>query len=726
MVKLGCFSFLFLIICAVTFAGNAKSSPTGLMVEFLRNPAGGAVNDQFPGFSWLVNYSHGASQKSYQLLVSASRKMLESGIGDVWNSGKVMSETSVNIKYSGHSLKPNTSYFWSVRTWNDDSGSGVNSEIQEFRTGSFDKKYQTSVMPLVRHMAKPQMVIKRNSSNNYFADFGKAAFGALRVQIKSKNNDSIVVHLGEKLSANGLIDRNPGGTIRYRRIVFAVEKGTQWYSVVIPHIERNSKYPAILMPAEVGEVTPFRYCEIETRLPSTSCKLVEQIAVYYYWDDTESSFTCSDEVLDQVWDLCKYSIKATTYCGLYVDGDRERIPYEADAYINQLGHYCTDREYSMARYTHEYLIVNPTWPTEWIMHSVMMAYTDYLYTGDIESLARYYKDLKDKTLISLAREDGLISTKTGLLNDKVLADIHMKVPITDIVDWPLVERDGNEMPKVNTVINAFHYESLKLMSLIAKALGYSDDVLFFKNRAELVKTAINHKLFDQMSRIYTDGEGSTHSSLHSNIFPVAFGLIPDGSETGVAKFITSKRMACSVYAAQFLLEALYQSGEDKAALDLMRATNDRSWWNMIKSGSTITLEAWDAKYKLNLDWNHAWGAVPANMITRGLWGIVPLTPGFGVAQIKPQTGGLTFSKIKTPTILGSISCEFKTDNATYFDLLVSVPSNMKTVVYVPILEINNPFLFCDGKKVKGTKSGKFFVTETGGGEFRFSVHNGEK
>ena len=303
--------------------------------------------------------------------------------------------------------------------------------------------------------------------------------------------------LGEKLSASGLINGNPGGTIRYRYIVLPVEKGTQWYTLTIPHIERNSRYPAIVMPAEVGEVTPFRYCEIENISSATSCKSVEQIAVNYYWDQTESNFSCSDTILNQVWNLCKYSIKATTFCGVYVDGDRERIPYEADAYINQLGHYCMDREYSMARYSHEYLMVNPTWPTEWIMHSVMMAYADYLYTGDKESLTNFYEDLKNKTLISLAREDGLISTQTSILNKTVLRNIHIKEPIRDIVDWPMVERDGNEMPKINTVINAFHYESLRLMSMIAKALGKSEDELFYKNRAEAVKTSINQKLFDQ-------------------------------------------------------------------------------------------------------------------------------------------------------------------------------------------------------------------------------------
>ncbi len=722
MVKSIALPTFLLLFCSSLFAATPQSAPTGLMVEFLRNPSQGFVNTPVPNFSWIVNGSGKDSQQRYQVLVATSPKKLALGVGDIWNSGKISSCQSVGIRFSGTPLKSNELYFWQVTIWNGSSPVGHKSEIQGFRTGLFENGGTPSVMPLTKNIIKPALIIDRNNRGNYFADFGKAAFGTLRVQIESQTNDSIVVYLGEKLFAPGSIHRNPGGTIRYRCIVIPVGKGTQWYTLTIPHIPRNSKYPAIVMPAEVGEVTPFRYCEIETRTSSATCKSVEQVAVNYYWDDTESSFTCSDTILNKVWNLCKYSIKATSFCGVYVDGDRERIPYEADAFINQLGHYCTDREYSLARYSHEYLMVNPTWPTEWIMHSVLMAFTDYWYTGDVRSLEKFYIDLKNKTLIALEREDGLISTQTGLLNETVLNNIHIKGPIKDIVDWPLVERDGNEMPKVNTVVNAFHYESLKLMGLIANALGNTDDELFYKNRAEKVKVTANKLLFDHNSNHYLDGEGSGHASLHANIFPLAFGLAPDSLVAEVAKYIVPKGMACSVYAAQFLLESLYAAGEDKAALDLMRATDDRSWYNMIKSGSTITLEAWDARFKPNLDWNHAWGAVPANMVTRGLWGIVPLAPGFSVAQIKPQTGGLTSSQIKVPTIRGSVKCDFKTDNTTYFELKVSLPPNMTAVVSVPVREIRNPALFVNGNRINGKRDGRFFVVKAGGGETLFKVN----
>ena len=291
MVKSIALPTFLLLLCSTLFAVTPQSGPTGLMVEFLRNPSLGSIITPVPNFSWIVNGSGKDTQQRYQVLVATSQKKLKAGVGDIWNSGKISSSQSVGIKFSGTPLKSNELYFWQVTTWNGSSTVGSKSEIQGFRTGLFENGGTTSVMPLTKNVIQPALIINRNNRGNYFADFGKAAFGTLRVQIESQNNDSVVVYLGEKLFAPGSIHRNPGGTIRYRCIVIPVGKGTQWYTLTIPNIPRNSKYPAIVMPPEVGEVTPFRYCEIEPRTSSTTCKSVEQVAVNYYWDDTESSFT---------------------------------------------------------------------------------------------------------------------------------------------------------------------------------------------------------------------------------------------------------------------------------------------------------------------------------------------------------------------------------------------------------------------------------------------------
>jgi alpha-L-rhamnosidase len=157
-------------------------------------------------------------------------------------------------------------------------------------------------------------------------------------------------------------------------------------------------------------------------------------------------------------------------------------------------------------------------------------------------------------------------------------------------------------------------------------------------------------------------------------------------------------MACSVYGAQFLLEGLYSADEGDYAFDLLTSTSDRSWWNMIKSGSTITLEAWDFKYKPNLDWNHAWGAAPANIISRNMWGIIPLKPGFSEVRIKPQLSNLKLSEIKVPTIKGTINAKYKVVSADREEYSIDLPKGIKGEFV--ILQKKHSGLYLNNIKIK--------------------------
>jgi hypothetical protein len=97
---------------------------------------------------------------------------------------------------------------------------------------------------------------------------------------------------------------------------------------------------------------------------------------------------------------------------------------------------------------------------------------------------------------------------------------------------------------------------------------------------------------------------------------------------------------------------------------------------MIKVGSTISMEAWDMKYKPNSDWNHAWGAVPANIVSRLMWGIQPKIPGYGIACIKPQLSTLECSSIAVPTIRGQIKAEYQKPSNRLSLYTIELPANM--------------------------------------------------
>lgn len=183
-----------------------------------------------------------------------------------------------------------------------------------------------------------------------------------------------------------------------------------------------------------------------------------------------------------------------------MDGDRERIPYEADALINQLSHYCVDREYTMARRSHEYLLGNATWPTEWILQSVLIAWYDYLYTGDLRAVKTHYETLKNKTLTALSGTDGFVSLTPEKLTPELYASINLRgQTLKNIVDWPHTgilglgkaeggETDGFVFRDVNTVVNAYHYCALELMARMAGAAGESEDSAAYARRPAVWRT----------------------------------------------------------------------------------------------------------------------------------------------------------------------------------------------------------------------------------------------
>jgi arylsulfatase A-like enzyme len=670
------------------YADPYSGIPSGLTIEHIREPAKTKIVDSKPEFSWVVP-SEAVLQKGYQVLVASSKENMDNNIGDVWDSGNVRSSQSVDVELQGELLKENTTYFWKVRIFDKDNRLSVYSEAQEFTTGAFETESISQNFFQIERI-KP-VDSKTIDGGTHFIDFGKHAFATLELEYKPKKAETLTIRVGEKL-LDGKIDRDPGGTIRYQEVELEVSPEKSSYQIELVPDERNTNELAVTMPDSFPVILPFRYAEIEGAGDNFTPDMATQVAFFNYFDYSSSAFTSSNDILNQVWDMCKYSMKATTFAGYYVDGDRERIPYEADAYLNQLSHYAVDNEYAIGRKTIEFFFDNkPTWPTEWQLHVAMMMYQDYLYTGNTEIIEKYYERLKVKTLMELEVEDGFISSESPAHNPEFL--LRLGFPDTtrrlrDIVDWPPAsknfgglgpnpgERDGYVFKRINTVVNGFYYHNMKIMAEFAGIVNKPAEALDFELKAARVKKSINEQLFDEEKGYYVDGVGTDHASLHANMILLAFDVVPESRKQSVVDYVKTRGMACSVYGSQYLMEALYNAGEADYALGLMTATHDRSWYNMIKIGATITLEAWDMKYKANADWNHAWGAVPGNIVPRYMWGIQPKTAGYGVAQIKPQMANLNYSSIVVPTIRGQIKADYKKVSNRLSNYTVELPANM--------------------------------------------------
>ena len=675
----------------VVFKGGFRTQMT--LEEYVANDSlslqVAEIHSRRPRFSWQIfSTKNNTYQQKYRILVASSKDLIDNNKGDVWDSGLVVDSSSVAVVYGGGALSPATLYYWKVMIVDDRGRKSDFSDAKGFVTAHELDDY-TSVLPLEKHTKQPLSITLQGTTA--MIDFGKDAFSQMFLRLNSlTGQDTVVVHLGEDLDSLGLVNQKPLGNVRYRKFTVALDKGYSKYQLIVEPIASNTDPNVnngavpVLMPGYIGEVMPFRYAQIDNYEQRLVYSNITRDEVTYPFDDDAADFRCDDTLLNQIWELCKYSMKATSFAGTFVDGDRERITYEADTYINQLSYYAVSDQYSIARNSLERLIYHSTWPTEWILQMALIAYNDYLYTGDIAFLQKYYEDLKMRTMWNLRNaNDHLLHSGGGITDTYLLSHINTHTSsIRDIVDWPPSELNGYQLKECNTAVNAFYYKGLEAFAEIAAALDNNYDASCFRKYAQEARNAFNTILLRPDS-LYNDGIGADHASLHGNMLTLAMGITADTCRSAALNFIKKQGMACSPYGAQFLLDAVFEVNDPDYALKLMTDTTLRSWYEMMRDGSTITTESWSHKIKKNQDWNHAWGAAPANIISRRLMGIVPTKPGFARVRIAPQTGRLGYAYIKQPTPRGIITVEIKSNGASKKRFIVEIPPNMTADIVLP-------------------------------------------
>ncbi|KMT64851.1 family 78 glycoside hydrolase catalytic domain [Catenovulum maritimum] len=91
---------------------TGTDAPNNLLVE--GNPTPLNVHNSKPRFSWHANVKQ---QFAYQIQVASSVELLNDQEIDLWDSGKVNSEVSLNIPYQGKVLAANQKAVWQVRVW---------------------------------------------------------------------------------------------------------------------------------------------------------------------------------------------------------------------------------------------------------------------------------------------------------------------------------------------------------------------------------------------------------------------------------------------------------------------------------------------------------------------------------------------------------------------------------------------------------------------------------
>ena len=121
-----------LLLALLSFSLQAfpDTTLTDLRCNHATNPLG--VDDLRPGLSWKIKSTdRGERQTAYQIVVGLSEDA-EKEI--VWNSGKVSSDQSAFIEYSGEPLAYGKRYYWKVKIWNASGKESSYSDVAFWET----------------------------------------------------------------------------------------------------------------------------------------------------------------------------------------------------------------------------------------------------------------------------------------------------------------------------------------------------------------------------------------------------------------------------------------------------------------------------------------------------------------------------------------------------------------------------------------------------------------
>ncbi|MHA6484885.1 alpha-L-rhamnosidase [Paenibacillus sp. strain BS8-2] len=106
-----------------------------LRVEYVDRPLG--IDIARPRLGWILHAEgrRGVEQSAYQILAASSTDLLAEHIGDLWDTGKIVSDESQQITYAGTKLVSGQRVYWKVRVWDEADIAGSWSEISSWSMG---------------------------------------------------------------------------------------------------------------------------------------------------------------------------------------------------------------------------------------------------------------------------------------------------------------------------------------------------------------------------------------------------------------------------------------------------------------------------------------------------------------------------------------------------------------------------------------------------------------
>lgn len=457
-------------------------------------------------------------------------------------------------------------------------------------------------------------------SGHYVVDFGHEVTGQFSAIVRGNAGDEMIIRCGQELNADG--------SVRYQMRCNCV------YDDSFTLAGTNDEI------IEFYDYKTFRYVEIVGPEQAIDAESFSAVVRHYPFDESACEFKSSNPLLEQIWEICKNSIK---YCCQenYVDcPDREKGQYLGDSFMVahsqvyltgdlRLLHKAIEDFSRSALICPGLLAVAPgSFMQEianWSLLFPLMLRLHYRHSGDTEFLRRMLPVAENMInhFWKFQRADGLLEAVTDKWN---------------LVDWPVEMNDDYDVeqnkpigPGCHNIINAYYLGAVKTVDELRAEFNLPPLQDFDSLKEAFVKT-----FYRPETGLFADSETSNHSASHSNVLPLYHDLVPLEYQKRIVDFIKEKGMVGGPYFAYFLLPALARIGEYETLWMLLISEGPDSWANMIREGATSTFEAWGLDRKWNTSTCHATLSYAIMVIVENLLGLVPGEPGWKSIHFDPH------------------------------------------------------------------------------------------
>lgn len=527
---------------------------------------------------------------------------------------------------------------------------------------------RTPAVQAVREL-KPVRVQSFGDTVHLF-DFGENIAGVCRLTIEGEKGTKVKIKHGELLKKDGRLET--GNIDIYYYTLPGLEFQTDVYTL-------KGGGPETYTPDFTYH--GFQFAEVKTDRP---VKLeADNLTALFTHTAVEpaGSFSCSNELLNKVWDATNRSylgnlVSIPTDCP-----QREKNGWTADAHISvDLGLLNFDGIRFYEKWLDDFvdnqredgrisgIIPTASWGYDdwigpvWDAAMFIIPEALYNYYGDTKGIEKIYP-VCEKYLAYLAtREDsaGLVTYGIG--------------------DWvPYKTKTPTDFTS-----SCFYYLDNAKMARFAQLTGRDGSA--YAAKAEKLRETINRKYFDADSATYANGSQAALA------VPLALGIVPEGYEQRVADNIcrsieaSDGHLDFGMLGSKYVPRMLTKYGHADVVYEMATQQDMPSWGNWLRQGLTTLAEQWQFTPDNFRDAsvNHVFLGDISAWMYNALSGIDfdESEPGFRRIVIRPHfLDGLDWAKGEYRSVNGLIRSEWRREGDKV-KLTVSIPVNTTATVWL--------------------------------------------